>query len=186
MRASAARLLISLLLCVAGCGAETPTEATQNSNATELSSNGEKGTGSPTLSNASFDVNLGTGRNTYMPLVNGDTLHLELGHQGLQHVLVSIRLMGLPKARYSVDFLLVRDDGVNVTEPVRVRLPFNSMSDGMGVQLLGYTLVIVEPALGVGHDAVLRVAVEGPEGEIAVDERSVRVEWASDGWNPDA
>jgi len=134
---------------------------------------------------ASFGVVLGTGRNRLMPLSDGDVLYLELGHQGLQHVLVSIRLSGLPQDRYVVDFQLIRDDGIAVSEPARVRLPFVALSDGSGVELLGYTLVVVEPALGIGRDAVLRVSVEGPNGEFGRDERRVRVEWAPHGWNPD-
>ena len=138
------------------------------------------------VSEATFEATLGTGRETYMPLDDGDTLFLELGHQGLQHVLVSIRLHGLPQDRYTVDLVLVREDGVAVSEPAHVRLPFALMADESGVELLGYTLVVVDPVLGVGHDALLRIAVEGPEGDIAVDERNVHVEWAPEDWNPDA
>lgn len=138
-----------------------------------------------TIPDAPFDVLVGTGRETYVPIVDGDTMFLELGHQGLQHVLVSIRLLGLPEDRYFVDFQLVRNDGVAVSEPSRVRVPFSEMPDGSGSELLGYTLVVADPELGVGHDGVLRVAVEGPEGNVAMDERAVHVEWAPEGWNPD-
>ena len=135
---------------------------------------------------ASFTVTLGTGRKRHVSLVDGDTLYLELGHQGLQHVLVSIRGDGLAQDRHRVEFTLTRADGVAVSQPANVSLPFAALPDGSGAQLLGYQLVIVDPALGVGHSAVLRVGVHGPEDELAVDERTVQLQWAPDGWDPDA
>ena len=177
-----------------GCGGDTSLEAPDAATSTERITD-EASASSQALNDdmeltalpeASFDVILGTGRETYVPIVNGETMYLELGNQGLQHVLVSIRLPGLPQDRYLVDFRLVRNDGVAVSEPARVRLPFNMMPDGSGVELLGYTLVVAEPSLGVGHDGVLRVTVEGPDEEVAADERNVHVEWAPVDWNPDA
>ena len=185
----------ALVLACGGCGGANSAEGQPST--TRLQDRFENGTedaGSilfdefdrALVSEASFEATLGTGRETYMPLVDGDTLFLELGHQGLQHVLVSIRLHGLPQDRYTVDLLLIREDGVAVSEPAHVRLPFALMADESGVELLGYTLVVVDPVLGVGHDALLRIAVEGPEGDVAVDERNVHVEWAPEDWNPDA
>ena len=190
-----ARWALAALLCAAGC-ADDPADTSDVAQDAQLVSDGatagESDTSSETeidtanLPQASFEVTLGTGRKTHMPLADGDTLHLELGHQGLQHVLVSIRLDGLPQARYDVDFLLLRDDGVAIAGPTQIRLPFVGMPDGSGAELFGYTLVVMEPDLGVGHDALLSVAVEGPEGDVAMDERSVHVEWAPEGWDPDA
>jgi len=134
----------------------------------------------------SFDVTLGTGRNSHVALADGDILYLEYGNQGLQHVLVSIRIADLPQARYRVDFSLVRDDGVAISEPAWVRVPFAAVPDGAGVELTGYQLVVIDPALGIGRNATLRVVVEGPDGGLGWDERGVRVEWAPDGWDPDA
>lgn len=132
-----------------------------------------------------FDVVVGTGRQTFVPLNGKDTLYLEQGSQGLQHVLVSIRIDGLPQARYAVDFSLVRNDGVAVSEPAWVKVPFASQSDGIGVELLGYQLVVADPALGVEQDGVLRIEVEGPDGTRGSDERAVHIAWAPVGWEPD-
>ncbi len=189
----ATRLLLALLLCANGCDSNTATAPTNTGGSPGSSADtvsGRAASGSSrdqeALPEASFDIVVGTGRNTYMPLSDGDTLYLELGHQGLQHALVSVRALDLAQDRYVVDFKLIRDDGVTISEPARVRLPFKEMADGSGAELLGYTLVVADPALGVGHDGVLRVTVEGPEGGIAVDERNVSVEWAPSDWDPDA
>jgi len=189
-------VLLSTLLFGAGCGGDSGPEATDMPPSPEGSTDSvvdsEASAGlidefdAATIPDAPFDMILGTGRETYVPIVDGDTLYLELGHQGLQHVLVSVQLLGLPQDRYYVDFQLVRNDGVTVSEPAYVRVPFNHMADESGAELLGYTLVVADPDLAVGHDAVLRVAVEGPEGGVAMDERKVHVEWAPEGWNPDA
>ena len=192
----ASRLLCGVLFGVVGCADDTAVDASAPaSHATEspisptedaAEAAGLDERDEQNSSEASFDVIVGTGRDTHVPIDEGDTVYLELGHQGLQHVLVSLRLIGLEQARYVVDFTLIRDDGVSVSEPSRVRLPFSALPDGSGVELLGYTLVVADPALGVGHDAVLRVAVDGPDGEVATDERRVHVEWAPEGWDPDA
>ena len=188
-------MALAALLCAAGC-ADDAAEISDVSLDTQLVADAgpaaENDTSSGVeldtvnLPEASFDVTLGTGRTTHKPLADGDTLHLELGHQGLQHVRVSSRLGGLPQARYDVDFLLLRDDGVAVAGPTRIRLPFIGMPDESGAELFGYTLVVMEPELGVGHSALLSVAVEGPAGDGAMDERSVQVEGAPEGWDPDA
>jgi len=191
-----APVLLSSLLLGFGCGGDSSSEAIDTPLSPEESADPVLGSeasaglidefDAATIPDAPFDMILGTGRETYVPIVDGETLFLELGHQGLQHVLVSVRLFGLPQDRYFVDFQLVRNDGVTVSEPAYVRVPFNDMADGSGAELLGYTLVVADPELAVSHDAVLRVAVEGPEGGIVMDEREVHVEWAPEDWNPDA
>ena len=192
MKEWTAQAIVCALLCTLGCGSDAAVESLDsgaNAGRADYMVGAEvsmrPGGDMSARSNAPFDVLMGTGRQRYMPLFDGDIMYLELGHQGLQHVLVSIRLMGLPQGRYVVDFQLVREDAVAVSEPARVRLPFAELSDGSGAELLGYTLVVADPVLGVGHDAILRVAIEGPEGGIGMAERRVHVEWAPDGWNPD-
>ena len=184
------------LAAVLGCGADSHGESTNSSAMVEspMSDSGDIESASTpieeldlsALPEAPFDVFIGTGRETFVPLMDGQTLFLELGHQGLQHVLVSIRVQGLPQDRYVVDFQLTRDDGVAISEPARLRLPFKEIPDEEGVELLGYTLVVGEPSLGVGQSGTLRATVEDPDGLIAADERSVNIEWAPEGWNPDA
>ena len=192
MSAWTARTIVCALLCMFGCSSDAAVESLDSGANAGWADDTEgaealvrPGGDMSARSNAPFDVLMGTGRQRYMPLFDEDIMYLELGHQGLQHVLVSIRLMGLPQGRYVVDFQLVREDAGAVSEPARVRLPFTELSDGSGAELLGYTLVVADPVLGVGHDAVLRVAVEGPDGGIGMAERRVHVEWAPDGWNPD-
>ena len=187
MRLWAIWTVLAVLLCVAGCSDDAAERPGAASGEPVFEADAFSGSVADAMTgpDAPFDLTVGTGRNTHMPLSDGDTLHLELGHQGLQHVLVSIQLVGLPQDRYPVDFQLIRNDGVAVSEPTRVRLPFIATQDGSGAELLGYTLVVLEPALGVGHDAVLRVAVEGPEGGVVADQREVHVEWAPEGWDPD-
>ena len=135
---------------------------------------------------SAFDIDIGTGRNTFVALDDGETLYLESGFQGLQHVLVSVRTP-LEPGRYFADFSLVRrDDEVLVSEPSRVRIPFESDDGASGVtaSLFGYQLVVAEPDEAVGFSARLRVEIEGPAG-VGYDERDVVVQWAPDGWDPD-
>ncbi len=135
---------------------------------------------------APFEVEIGTGRETFKTLNDGDTLYLERGFQGLQHVLVSVRAPELEEARYLVDFSLTRtrDDEV-VSEPSVVRLPFEA-SSGAGVQITGYQLVIRDPDEAVGEEAVVRMVLENDNDEHSADARTVNVAWAPDGWDPDA
>lgn len=134
-----------------------------------------------------FDVELGTGRDIFRPLDNGDTLYLERGFQGLQHVLISVRAADLEEARYRVTFSLTRtrDDEV-VSEPAVVRLPFEALRDGEGVQIVGYQLVVRAPDEAVGEEAVVRIEMEGDDDELSTDARTVDVDWAPDDWDPDA
>jgi hypothetical protein len=134
-----------------------------------------------------FALELGTGRETFRPLVDGDTVFLERGFQGAQHVLASVHV-ALEEGRYLSDFALVRDDGVQLSEPSRARVPFAARDDGDGAQLTGYRVVVgdddVEAA--VLRQATLSVVVEDADGGSARDERSVFVAWAPEGWDPDA
>lgn len=134
-------------------------------------------------SSAPFTVELGTGRTAFRPVAGDDTLYMENGLQGLQHVLVSLRVVGLDEGRYLTDFALTRDDGLVVSYPAQVRLPFALADDG--VELLGYQLVVREPDAIAGFSGRVRASVEGAGGEVDADERAVQVEWAPEGWDPD-
>lgn len=140
----------------------------------------------PTTIENAFEIELGTGRETFQPLDDGDTIYLEAGFQGAQHVLASVRV-ALPEGRYLSDFTLVRADGTQLSEPSRVRVPY-AESAPEGAALLGYRVVVGNDEVdnAVGEDATLQVVVEDADGGAALDERDVHVEWAPEGWNPDA
>ena len=94
----ATRLLLALLLCANGCDGDTATAPTHTGGYLGSSADTASGRSASesrrereALPEATFDILVGTGRNTYMPLSDGDTLYLELGHQGLQHALVSVQ-----------------------------------------------------------------------------------------------
>jgi hypothetical protein len=159
------RAIIGLLL-IAGCGP-----------AGEGEGEGE--------GEAPFVVELGSGRERFVPLADGDTAFLERGFQGAQHVLVSVRAEDLPEDRYLVNFELVRDDGLLLSEPSRVRVPFES--NEAGAQITGYRLVVGNEKLedALGSTATLSATVEADLGSSG-DERQVEVELAPEDYNPDA
>jgi len=167
-------LLVMLGLCFAGAtlGACGPTQG--------------EGDAGVAPSNA-FAVELGTGRETFQALAGGDTLYLESGFQGAQHVLVSVRLPELAQGRYLTEFLLARDDGLQLSEPSRTRVPYADEGEG-GAEVTGYRVVVgndtVEDA--VDQSATLSVVVEDAEGGTASASHDVHVEWAPEGWDPDA
>jgi hypothetical protein len=147
-------------------------------------SSSEPDAGAPLPSD--FPLELGTGRETFQPLADGDTVYLEAGFQGLQHVLASVRSDALAEGRYMTDFSLVHTDGTRLSEASRVRAPYADA--GGEVSLTGYRVVVGDDTVdaAVGAQAVLRVVVEDGEGGQAADERRVQVEWAPEGWDPDA
>jgi hypothetical protein len=135
-----------------------------------------------------FPIELGSGRETFQALDDGATLYLERGFQGAQHVLSSVRIEGPASGRYLTTLDLVRDDGTQLSEPSSVSLPYAELDDGSGAELLGYRLVVGNDAVedAIGRDAKVSVVVEVPDVGSAYDERRVHLEWAPDGWDPDA
>ena len=132
-----------------------------------------------------FPVEIGSGRERFVALNDGETAFLERGFQGAQHVLVSVRLTGMPQDRYLVDFQLVRDDGLLLSEPSRVRVPFVETAEG--AEVTGYRLVVGNESLddALGASATLSATVEADEGS-ARDAREVEVELAPENYDPDA
>jgi hypothetical protein len=121
-------------------------------------------------------LELGTGEDRFVPVADGDVLPMERGFQGLQHVWVSVRAHDFDPDRAIVALALTGEvDGTEVTDPQRLRLPFE-LGDGYA-ERVGMQLVVPEPDLALNRDLQLSVAVENRAGVAAAAEVRVRVQW---------
>jgi hypothetical protein len=116
-------------------------------------------------------LRLGQGDLGFEPLADGDVAWLHPGPQGLQHVWVTLQRDGAPG--FGLVELALDVDGVVVSSPFEVSVPWTDDGAG-GVQAIGLTLVVPDPASALGLDAVLRArALE------EADQVEVVVEWAA-------
>lgn len=127
-------------------------------------------------------VEAGTGRaGQFTPVAEGDTLRLQRGCQGSQHVFVSLRAWGLASDKALVNLALRRTgDSQVVSLPYRLRLPFTSPSPGGPAELTGLLLVVPEPAQALGRAVTLEASVEDEAGHSASDRRAATLQWGPD------
>jgi hypothetical protein len=125
-------------------------------------------------------IEVGTGR-AFIALEEGATLELVRGSQGSQHVFVSLRAWGLSPLTAQVELTLARaEDGVVVSAPYRLRLPFEP---GTGAEapatVESLLLVVPDPALAVDREVRLTATVRSESGALATDTRTAMLEWCS-------
>lgn len=127
-------------------------------------------------------VEVGTGRTgQFTPVAEGDTLRLQRGCQGSQHVFVSLRAWGLAPDKALVTLALRRTgDSQVVSLPYRLRLPFTSPSPTSPAELTGLLLVVPEPAEALGRAVALEASVEDEAGHSASDRRAGTLQWGPD------
>lgn len=126
-------------------------------------------------SEGTLDLRLGTGEADWTPIVDGQTLDLESGSQGLQHVVLSLRSTTLPAGRHITRLTLLEGEEVRV-EPPQVTAEFFAL--GEAVVAPGLLLVIAEPDAVLGRELSLRAEIQQAfVGDIGRDERAVRIEW---------
>jgi hypothetical protein len=151
---------LALGLLLAGCGATTPEPVPPSDQRLEV----------------------GTGRQQFTPLSDGDTLRVQRGCQGGQHVFVSLRAWGLPSDPVMVELSLTRtEDGQKVSLPYRVRYLFaQSTEEGTPDELPGLLLVVPEPDQAVGKQVRLTATVEPDFNTRVSDSRTGTLQWGAD------
>lgn len=130
-----------------------------------------------------FAIAVGLGEpGAYLPPLPDETLLLQRGCQGAQHVFTAIRARGTKGALARVEVRVFRTrDGVLVSVPLDVRLPYEPDPYSTGIKrITGLTPVIEVPGDVVGDAVEVRVAVTDDGGERAEGLVRGRVEWGPD------
>lgn len=124
-------------------------------------------------------VEVGTGR-AFTPVENGDTLELNNGGQGSQHVYVSMRVWELTNPNAEVKLSLERvSDGESLSAPYKVNLRFIHPPSASEPSLLeGLLLVVQDPSESVGREVRLTASFENDDGEHGSDSRTGTLQWA--------
>lgn len=125
-------------------------------------------------------IEVGTGRQ-FTALGPGATLELVRGSQGSQHVFVSLRAWELTPLTARVTLSLERaEDGLRVSSPHEVRLPFEAATTpDAPAELEGLLLVVPDPAPALGREVRLTASIETESGERATDARSATLQWGT-------
>ncbi|RKG88399.1 hypothetical protein D7V97_42775 [Corallococcus sp. CA053C] len=124
---------------------------------------------------------MGTG-GMFTALQDGDTVELNSGFQGGQHVFVSLRAWELTTLSSRVELSLERtSDGNRVSVPYEVDLRFSpSPQPGEPAMLEGLLLQVTDASKAVGQEVRLNASFESNTGEHGSDSRTVIIQWASD------
>lgn len=164
------RRAIVLGLCLASCAPSAPT--------------GDGGVIVPDATAARLE--LGTGApSTWTAVREGQTVLLQRGCQGAQHVFFSLRVWGMdvleaPTLRLSI----VRErDGLVVSSSYTLRLLPNVV--GAYAEWTGLSPVVEEPSTVIDERVWMRASVQSSDRSTTVqDSRLVRVMWGPDSCRP--
>lgn len=124
---------------------------------------------------SAFAIALGQGVDAFTPLDDGDTLLLERGTQGYQHVYIAVRA-AIPPGFHPVAVSLVDASGDNAASPYRVGVPFTAVDEPWS-EVVGLQVVIPEPSSVLAAPANLTVTVTAPDATEAWDARPVIIAW---------
>lgn len=137
--------------------------------------------GGPTEPDPSLRLELGTGQQ-FTPLADGETLLLQQGCQGSQHIFVSLRAWGLPPNPVMVDLSLTRtEDGQRVAPAYRVRFLFAQGTGDAPDELPGLVFQLTQPAQAVDRTVRLTATVETDAGQLTEDSHTGPLEWGPPG-----
>ncbi|ATB48530.1 hypothetical protein [Corallococcus macrosporus] len=127
-------------------------------------------------------VAVGVGRpGQYVPVKPGDTLRLQRGCQGSQHVFVSLQAWNLDPLTATVTLALTRQsDGQRVSLPYQLRLPFEPANAQRPAMLSGLLLVVPEPSEALGERVTLEARLEDAGGRSSTDTREGIIQWGPD------
>ncbi|WP_426752628.1 hypothetical protein [Myxococcus sp. Y35] len=127
-------------------------------------------------------IAVGVGRpGQYTPVKPGDTLRLQRGCQGSQHVFVSLQAWELDPLIATVELTLTRQsDGQQVSLPYQLRLPFEPATAQRPAMLSGLLLVVPEPSEALGAHVTLHARIEDTSGQDATDSREGVIQWGPD------
>ncbi len=127
-------------------------------------------------------LEVGTGAVEFAAIGDGDTLLLERGPQGAQHVWVALRAWGIDPRRTLLTLSLVRDrDGATVSQLFHVRVSLTAVPGETYAEVTGLTLVVPDPEQALNEELTLAATVTAHEdsgGEVLASERPIRIEWA--------
>lgn len=133
--------------------------------------------GGPTDPDPSPRLEVGTGQQ-FTPLADGETVLLQRGCQGGQHIFVSLRAWGLPPDPVMVDLSLMRtEDGQRVSPPYRVRLLFAQGTGEAPDELTSLVFQLIHPDQAVGRTVRLMASVETDTGQIVEDSHTGPLQW---------
>lgn len=154
------RLALALAILAsygAGCGDDDPPPPTD--------------AGTPTLE-------IGTGEADFTPVVDGGTVEMHVGCQGLQHVWVALRTRALSPTRNIVEIQAVRlRDGFVTSMPFTARLSF--VASGDSASLAGLPMVIEDPSAVLGEEIEIRSTVRDMSGAYAMATKRVMIVWGT-------
>jgi hypothetical protein len=129
-----------------------------------------------------FELDIGTGVETFEPLADGDTHWLYPGFQGAQHLVVSLRGqvatrdMPLERAQLTLS-VLDPEDGAHLTDPMTVGAAFSKTEDGL--EVIGFFYVFGTPDPILDRSILLTAELEPVGGDaLGRGAREVNVAWA--------
>lgn len=131
----------------------------------------EGGAGGPDLGPCAFALDLGTGADVFEPL--GDSLLLERGAQGLQHLMLAFSASEVPAGFHVTTAALYAAGGAEEAPRARMALTI-PWREGLATGIL---FVIEDPARVVDVPLELVATVSGPGG-LGCGRAPVEVRWA--------
>jgi hypothetical protein len=116
-----------------------------------------------------------------MAVPDGETLRLQRGCQGSQHVFTSLRVFGARDERLRVQVRIQRaaDEQV-VSAPLDLRLPTEEDPEPGFVRITGLTPVIEAPRDVLGKEVIVSGSVQEQDGAAATATLRGLVEWGPD------
>jgi len=130
----------------------------------------------------SLQVAVGIGeRGSFQAIDDDQTLRLQRGCQGSQHIFTSLRVQGAAAGPLQVSVTVLRQaDAVVVSTPFTLRLPAEPTDDPQVVQITGLTPVIEVPRDVLGKQVTIRAQVESSDGARGSGQLRGSVEWGLD------
>lgn len=131
---------------------------------------------------SSLQVQVGIGeRGMFQPARDGETLRLQRGCQGSQHIFTSLHIQPVAPGPLQVSVTVLRQaDAAVVSTPLSLRLASEPTSDPQAVQITGLTPVIEVPRDVLGREVLIRAQVEASDGARGEGQLRGTVEWGLD------
>lgn len=134
----------------------------------------------PTASSLQVQVGIGE-RGMFQPAREGETLRLQRGCQGSQHIFTSLRIQPAVPGPLRVSITVLRQaDAAVVSTPLSLRLASEPTSDPQAVQITGLTPVIEVPRDVLGREVLIQAHVESIDGAHGEGQLRGAVEWGLD------
>ena len=127
------------------------------------------------IDDGDFDVTLGVGESAFVTPTPGETLRLEAGSQGLQHLWVRARASGISEGRHQVTWVLrgLESPSDVVGGPLRLGLPLEGQAAPETPWAV--TLVVPDVSAAVGRSLWLGVEVRSIDGRVGRDGVTLQV-----------